>query len=77
MTPQLYQACKTAVHVVAADGRIIKAGRASMFILEEVGYPRWLTRPFTWPPLIWLTEWGYQLIASNRAFFSRFLFTKE
>jgi len=77
MTPELYEACKQAAHVIAVEGEIIKAGRAGMFLLEELGYPKWLVRPFTWPPLVWLTELGYWLIANNRMFFSRFMFTKE
>jgi predicted DCC family thiol-disulfide oxidoreductase YuxK len=77
MTPPLVAACEQAVHVITADGRIIKAGRAVMFILEEIGYPRWLIRPFTWPPLVWFTELGYRIVANNRPFFSKFLFTRE
>jgi hypothetical protein len=77
MTPQLYEASQKAVHVITAGGRIMKAGRASMFVLEEVGYPRWLVRPFTWPPLVWFTELGYWIVARNRPFFSKFLFTPE
>jgi predicted DCC family thiol-disulfide oxidoreductase YuxK len=77
MTPQLYEASQKAVHVITADDRIIKAGRAAMFVLEEIGYPRWLVRPFTWPPLIWFTELGYWIVARNRPFFSKFLFTQE
>jgi len=66
-----------AVHVLTTDGRIIGAGRASMFILEEIGYPSWLIGPFTWPPLVWFTEWGYRLVADHRPFFSKFMFTRE
>jgi predicted DCC family thiol-disulfide oxidoreductase YuxK len=77
MTPALYEACKRAAHVITVDGRIIKAGRASLFVLEEIGFPRWLIRPFTWPPLVWCTELGYWLVANNRPFFSKFLFTKD
>ncbi|MFN8454110.1 MAG: hypothetical protein U0401_05440 [Anaerolineae bacterium] len=63
--------------MLTVDGRTLKAGRAAMFILEEIGYPLWLIRPFTWPPLVWLTELGYWIVANNRPFFSKFLFTKE
>jgi predicted DCC family thiol-disulfide oxidoreductase YuxK len=77
MTPSLYLACQRAVHVITVDGRIIRAGRAVLFVLEEVGYPRWLVRPFTWPPLVWFTELGYWNVAQNRSFFAKFLFTKE
>ncbi len=77
MTPALYEACKRAVHVITAEGRIIKGGRATLFILEVVGYPRWLVRPFSGPPLVWFTELGYRLVADNRGFFSKFMFTEE
>jgi predicted DCC family thiol-disulfide oxidoreductase YuxK len=77
MTPELYAACRQAVHVITSDGRVSRAGRAVMFVLEEIGYPRWLIRPFTWPPLVWLTELGYWLVANNRPFFGKFLFTNE
>jgi len=77
MTPQLYEACRKAVHIIKAEGQIIKAGRATLFILEEIGYPTWLIRPFTWPPSVWFIELGYQIIGRNRPFFSRFFFTRE
>jgi len=77
MTPQLYEACQRAVHVILAGGTIIKAGQAIIFILEEIGYSHWLIRPLTWPPLIWFIELGYWIVANNRPFFSKFLFTKE
>ena len=48
-----------------------------MFVLAEIGYPRWLVCPFTWPPLVWLTELGYWVVANHRSFFSKFLFTRE
>ena len=77
MTPQLYEASQRAVLVITAGGRIFKAGRAAMFVLEEIGYPHWLIRPFTWPPLVWITELGYWIVARNRSFFGKFLFTQE
>ena len=77
MTPSLYAACEQAVHVITADGQVIKAGRAATFILEEIGYPRWLVQPFTWPRLVWFTEMGYRIVADNRPFFSKFMFTYE
>ena len=76
MTPELYQACIRSVHVITSDGKTLKAGQAAMYILEEIGYPRWLVRPFTWPPLVWFTELGYRIVERNRPFFSKFLFTK-
>lgn len=77
MTPELYEACKHAVHVMTVDGQILRAGRAAIFTLEEIGYPKWLVRPLRVPPLVWFTEIGYQIVARNRTFFSRFLFVEK
>lgn len=77
MTPKLYEACRAAAHVLTADGRVLKAGRATLFVLENIGHPKWLVRPLSWPPLVWFVELGYRLVARNRAFFGRFLFTRE
>jgi len=77
MTPRLFAACQDAVHVIMAKGEILRAGRAALFILEEIGYPAWLVRPFTEGPLILISEWSYQLVAQNRSFFARFLFTAK
>lgn len=77
MNPQLYAACQNAAHIITCDGQIISAGRAGMFVFEAVGYPRWLVRPFTCPPLVWLTELGYKIVANNRSFFSKIMFKNE
>lgn len=77
MTPQLYQARQKAAHIITRSGRILSAGRASLFVLEKIGYPGWLIRPLAWPPLVWFVEMGYRLVADHRSFFSKFLFTKE
>ncbi|TVL96653.1 MAG: hypothetical protein CV087_23455 [Candidatus Brocadia sp. WS118] len=77
MTPELYRACQKAVHVITADGVILKAGRASMFVLLELGYPRWLIYPFMVPPLVWGVELVYRIVARYRSFFARFLFRRE
>ena len=77
MTPELNRACREAVHVITTDGRVLRAGQASLFVLVEIGYPDWLIYPLTWPPLLWLVELGYRLVAQNRSFFGKFLFTHE
>ena len=78
MTPEIYEACKKAMHVVTADGKILHGGRAMMFVLERInwGYeivPRFLSLP----PMIWFVELGYKLVAANRQFFSRFIFNRD
>ncbi len=73
MTPELREACGRAMHVITSDGRVLKAGRASLFILSQVGF-RWFARVMGWVPFIWFVELGYYIVARNRHFFSRFLF---
>ena len=70
MTPELAAACGKAVHVLTADGQLLRAGRASLFVLAETGHP-WLARILGLPPLVWLVELGYAIVARNRSFFSR------
>ncbi len=76
MTPVLYAACKDAIHVVEANGTVHRAGRACLFTLNELGWHR-VTRIFADPPLIWLVELSYRIVAANRPFFSRFLIGKK
>jgi predicted DCC family thiol-disulfide oxidoreductase YuxK len=70
MTPELRDACRRAVHVVTTDGRVLRAGRASLFVLGQTGYPR-LARLLSVPPLVWIVELGYVLVARNRSLVSR------
>jgi predicted DCC family thiol-disulfide oxidoreductase YuxK len=76
MTPELFAACERAVHVLTPDGRVLRAGRATLYVLERIGWGR-LARVLMLPPFIWLVELGYRVVASNRPFFARFLFTRE
>jgi predicted DCC family thiol-disulfide oxidoreductase YuxK len=73
MTPSLFKACARAVHVVRADGGILRGGRAVLFILEHTGMGI-LARVLAWPPSVWGVELGYWMVARNRPFFGRFLF---
>jgi predicted DCC family thiol-disulfide oxidoreductase YuxK len=70
MTPALRAACANAVHVRTRDGAWLRGGRACLFVLERIGYPRFarITRR---PPLVWAVELGYRVVVGNRAFFSR------
>jgi predicted DCC family thiol-disulfide oxidoreductase YuxK len=76
MTPELAAACERAVHVFTTDGRLLRAGEASLFILRQLGFGP-LVAFLSLPPLSWLVEPAYQLIADHRPFFSRFLFRGE
>jgi len=77
MTPELYEACQRAVHVIKADGEILRAGRATLFILERLGWGYGLPRLLWLPPFIQFVELGYRVIARNRTLFSRFLFRSD
>lgn len=77
MTPALFAACERAVHVLTTDGRTMRAGRAALFILRTIGRWSLAARILSVPPFVWLVELGYVLIARNRPFFGRFLFTKD
>lgn len=72
LTPALRAACRDAVHVRTTDGRWLRGGRACLFVLERIGWPT-LARLAGLPPLVWLVELGYRIVARNRPFFSRLL----
>ena len=76
MTPALYRDAARAVQVVTRDGRVLRAGRASLFVLERIGYPR-LARVLRLPPMIWGVEAGYRVVAANRPLFARFFFRER
>lgn len=70
MTPELRDACRQSVHVVTADGRLLRAGRACLFVLEELGWRR-LAAVGRMPPFLWLVEAGYRFVANHRPLVSR------
>ena len=70
--PALRDACRSAVHVRTKDGTWLRGGRACLFVLERIGWPR-LARLAALPPLLWAVEAGYALVAHNRRLFSRLL----
>lgn len=76
MTPALRVACEKAVHVLTTDGRMLRAGRASLFVLEQIGF-KGIARVLGLPPFLWFVELGYKIVAANRTLFSRLLFTNE
>lgn len=76
MTPALRAACRDSVHVLTIDGRTVRAGRAGLLVLEELGFA-WLTRWLVHPPQVWIVEVAYRIVAGNRRLFGRFLFRRE
>lgn len=66
------RALQRGVHVFTADGRVLRGGRAVLFIGEQLGYG-WLTRPLNLPPMVWAVEGVYWLIARLRGTISRWL----
>jgi len=73
MTDALAARCARAVHVLTPDGTLLDGGRASLFVLGRIGWPR-LARLLGLPPLVWLVELGYRLVAANRGLLSRVFF---
>lgn len=76
ISPDLRAACQKAVHVIKADGTIIRGGEAMLFCGE---FTRWhqLARIGQWPIFLPFVELGYKIIAANRMMVSKFLFTIE
>jgi len=76
MTPALRSACAEAVHVVTADDEVLRAGRASVFVLDQLGFRRsaWLLGSRLLLPFV---EVGYRIVARNRKLFSKFFFRNE
>lgn len=73
VTPERAAAFQDAVHVRTASGEWLRGGRACLFVLEHIGWPV-LARIARVPPLVWLVEAGYRLVAKRRVFFSRLVF---
>ena len=74
MTPELREACRRALHVLTADGVLLRSGRAALFVLQRTT-PTWrlIARVLRYPPLVWFAELGYRIVANNRSFFGRLL----
>ncbi len=70
MTDELAARCARAVHVITPEGLVLRGGRASLYALDQVGWRR-LAAVGAWPPLRWLVEAGYWLVARSRGLLSR------
>lgn len=76
LAPSLREACRHAVHVIKADGTVIKAGRAMMFCGLFTPFSGW-ARIAMWPMILPFIEVGYKFIAHNRMLVSKVLFKTE
>jgi predicted DCC family thiol-disulfide oxidoreductase YuxK len=72
MTPHLRAACAAALHVITPDGQVLRAGKATLFMLEKIGWAG-LARVLAFPPFVWFVELGYAFVAANRSVLSRLL----
>lgn len=72
MTDGLRRKCEQAVHVITERGEVLKAGRATVYVLSSLPHVGWL-RVFLYPPLVWVAEGAYWLVARSRGIISRFV----
>ncbi len=70
MTEALAERCARAVHVMTPEGKILAAGRASLLILDTIGWRR-TAAVLSHRSLIWFVELVYKIVARNRSFFGR------
>jgi len=74
LTDAIRAQCEHALHVIQSDDRVLKGADAVFFAYQVTGLPLALMRI---PPLIWVAELGYRVIAANRYWFSKVLFTGD
>ena len=73
MTARLAEECARAVHLITPDGVVLRAGRASLSVLDQIGWQGTARLLSRWP-LVVLVEIGYAIVARNRRFFSKLFF---
>ena len=74
LTDAIRAQCEHALHVIQSNDRVLKGADAVFFAYQVTGLPLALLRI---PPLIWVAELGYRVIAANRYWFSKVLFTGD
>lgn len=75
MTPALREACARALHVVTADGALLRGADAVLFVYGVLGYR--LAALGRRRPFLWILEIGYRWVARNRRLISRWFFRRE
>lgn len=73
LIPPLRARAKHSVLTIAPNGDVRTAGRAVLAALHDIGWMTPLVKVAGLPPLVWLVEIGYHLVAGNRARISRVL----
>jgi hypothetical protein len=76
MTDALAARCARAVHVITPEGDVLSAGRASLYVLDRIGWHAF-ARVWSRRPLVWLVELGYRVVARHRGLISRALFLRS
>ncbi len=76
LAPSLQEACSHAMHVIKADGTVIKAGRAALFCGLFTRFSGW-ARIGMWPIFLPFVELGYAFVARNRNLVSKLFFKCE
>ena len=74
VTPAIREACEHALHVIQSDDRVLTGADAVFFSWQVTVVPLAIVRL---PPLIWVAELGYRIVAANRYWFSKVLFTGD
>lgn len=72
MTDELMRRCEHAVHLITESGEVLRAGRATLYVLSSLPRLAWL-RVFLYPPLVWAAEGVYWLVARSRGVIGRFV----
>ena len=60
------------MHVIRADGEVIRAGRSVLYIYGVLGWPG--MRVLASRPMVWFVELGYWFVSRNRLLASRVFF---
>lgn len=72
VTPELRAACADALHVITNDGVVLRGARALLFVGDRLGWRG--ARLAMLPPVIWILDGAYWVVAEHRSFFARFFF---
>ena len=76
MTPEFAAKCEEDMYVLCTDGTVVRGGRGMLFVFGEIGWAR-TVRLLSLPPMIWIVNVVYTLVATHRRLFSRILFRKR